>query len=195
MPNDIKQGSFIPKKTFDLEPTARKKKKTINVFFLIAMVLFLASIGLAVGSVVYRDSQLTILSDKKNQLTALRSTFNSADVILLKTLDDRIKSAEEILNDHKGLTPLFSLLSELTLETVRFDTFRYEATDGSQTTLVLAGEAESFTSIALQSDALSAHAAIGSPFFTNFSLTQEDRVTFNLVLPIRNDVLLYRNNL
>lgn len=195
MADQIKQASFIPKKPLGGQgPVKVKRKKAVSISTIIASVLFVASIGLAIGVFFYDRAQTTALSAKKLQLSGFREVFDSELIGDLASLDTRIKSAEAILDGHIALTPFFSLLEELTLKTVQFNSFTFKRSNTAQIDIIMTGAAESFTSIALQSDSFSDSAFISSPLFANFGLNDEDRVMFDMVVSVSRSLLLYKGN-
>jgi len=184
-------SSFIPQDTLIPEaPRTSSRKGAFDLFILIGIVLFVASATLAVGVFLYVQYLQTSGASKIEQLERAKAAFEPALINELTRLDDRMRAADEILGRHIAPTELFRVLEQLTLQTVAFSNFDFEA-QPERMTLVMQGIAGSVNAIALQADLLSRSGIISNPIFSNIN-RQVGGVRFDFSAEIHSDALLFR---
>jgi len=184
------QTSFIPKKTMVENP---KRIKSGGGFFnLIAFVLFLASL-LSIGGVYfYRNSIQNDIEEYRDSLIRARGSFEPGLIRELQILDKRLNAANTILDKHVAVTPIFVLLQEITLPTVRYSDFTYSLDERSNLVNVeIKGESRGYHFIALQADLFSKNKFIKNPIFSKFSLDQVGNVDFNLTFSVDRSLVSY----
>jgi len=194
MESNIK-ASFIPKDTAQTSfrgPSSVSRSGLADIVMLLAIVLLVASVALAIGVFLYIQFLQSSLSSKRDQLERAQAAFEPALIAELTRLDDRMKAAETLLQKHTAPSILFTLLEQLTLETVSFSDFSYDATQQDAITITMHGVAQSVNSIALQADLFGKHNAIVSPLFSNIGRDQ-DGVHFDLNATINPSALRYAN--
>ena len=190
------QTSFIPKKAL-AEERAPVVRHT-SILSVVAVIVFIGSIAAAGGAYFYKQSLTKQLADMDSQLAAARNSFEPSLITKLKVLDTRITSAQELLNNHIVVSPIFGVLQDSTLKSVQYTHFSY-TTPASLTapiTVTMNGKARDYTSIALESDQLALNKNIHNPIFSN--LTLDDRtgtVNFDLVFNVDADLVRFTKHL
>lgn len=185
------KSSFIPKDA--ATPVARRPQSRTtfsDLLVLISVVLLIASIALAAGVFLYLQYLQTASASKLEQLRRAKEAFDPALIQDLTRLDDRINAADTILSQHTAPSIVFHLLEQLTLQTVSFKSFKYEAADAQSIKIEMDGIAQSVNSIALQADYLSKSGAIVSPIFSNID-RKADGVHFSLSATLNPQPLKY----
>ena len=194
MATQFQPSSFIPKKPLT-KAQPQKQKQAVGISTVIGGIIFVVSIGLAVGVYFYEQNVMQELETKKAALDRSQEAFDPNLIKELSMLDVRISGAESLLEDHLALTPLYAHLEELTLQSVRFIDFSYSRPTGPFVEVFMNGEAESFTAIALQADSFSGSPVVQAPLFTSFSLGTEGLIGFQVRLLVSRDFLNYANTL
>jgi len=165
-----------------------------GVFLVIALVLFLAS--LTVAGVVYvrrvsLDKAINGPQGLKESLATAREAFNSDLLTTITRFDLKLSAGNELLNRHVTLVPLFEALNQYTLKTVRFTSFDYESAGGVPK-LILRGEAQSFESIALQTESYVLSRQFKDIIFSNLNVDNKEKVVFELSMNVSTDLISYK---
>lgn len=184
------QTSFIPKKT--IEPKSAKIRSGGGLVNLIAFILFSASLLSAGGAYLYRDSVKADVAEYKISLQRAKAAFEPALIQELQTLDKRLNAANTILDKHIAVSPIFVILQDLTLPTVRYSDFTYELDEATNLVKVeMKGEAKGYNYIALQADLFDKNKFIKNPIFSDFVLDQTGNVDFNLTFVVDKSLVSY----
>jgi hypothetical protein len=184
------QTSFIPKKT--AEPKSVKIRSGGGLVNLIAFILFAASLLSAGGAYLYRDSVKADVAEYKISLQRAKAAFEPALIEELQTLDKRLNAANTILDKHIAVSPIFVILQDLTLPTVRYSDFTYELDETTNLVKVeMKGEAKGYNYIALQADLFDKNKFIKNPIFSDFVLDQTGNVDFNLTFVVDKSLVSY----
>lgn len=188
MESNIK-SSFIPQAPIAAVrgSAPRQSGGGFDLFILIAIVIFVASVTLAVGVFLYAQYLSTSATSKLEQLERAKQAFEPSLINELTRLDSRMQSANTILESHIAPTSLFHLLEQLTLQTVAFSSFDFSASSEGLT-LVMKGVAQSVNSIALQADLLSKSGVISNPIFSNIA-RQANGVNFDFSADVNASAL------
>ncbi len=183
-------SSFIPHDA-SAPPSARRSGGGLNdLLLLCAIVLFVASIALAVGVFLYGQYLATESTAKLTQLERAKAAFQPALIQQLTRLDDRMHSADRVLSAHIAPSLFFQALEQATLQTVSFQTLDFQVADNQNLSIKMAGIAQSVNSIALQADLFSKNGVIMSPIFSNIA-RQPDGVHFNLSAIVNPTAIKY----
>lgn len=186
------QTSFIPKKSpIGTAPTFGPIGRNVNVFALIALIVFFLTAGLAAFVFFYKSHLTTLITTMDTDLARAKKSFEPSFIETASRLNVRIEGVRELLDAHTALSPLFDILEKKTLESVRFQDFNFSTTD-RKVTLTMTGQAKSFNAVALQSDVFGAERAFKDPVFSNFTLNEAGDVIFNFQASIEPEFLLYR---
>lgn len=161
-------------------PSSRPAGGGLNdLLLLCSIVLFVASVALAIGVFLYGQYLGTESTAKLAQLERAKAAFQPALIQQLTRLDDRMHAADRVLGVHIAPSLFFQALETATLQTVSFQTLDFQVADNQNLSIKMAGIAKSVNSIALQADLFSKNGVITSPIFSNIA-RQSDGVHFNL---------------
>lgn len=187
------RSSFIPQAPISAPGAGgrRERKGGMDLFLLLSLVLFFASIVLAAGVFLYVQYLTTAVESKRTQLQRAKEAFEPALIAELTRLDDRMKAADEVLSNHTSPSDIFALLQQLTLQTVAFSNFSFIAQNHLEMGITMQGVAQSVNSIALQADLLAKSGLILNPIFSNINRTIEG-VRFDFTAAVDPAQLRYR---
>ena len=181
-------SSFIPKK--DIK---RQKKEgggfAVNVFLLITVIVFLATLLAAIGVLVWSKK---IESDNRRALETLereRDNFGLSAIEEFIELNNRISSAEEILNQHISVVSVFEILEEDTLTDIVLTDFSL-ATQGPDVFVNIGGIAPTYAHVALQSDQYSANNKLKEILFSGVNQDRDGNISFQVNFTMDRDDLL-----
>jgi hypothetical protein len=177
------QTSFIPKKPIVEERDTQTRPVG---FFVIVAIFILFAVLLGTGGVYfYKEVVTKSILEKETSLTLAKKDFEPSKISELQLLDKRLRSATEILSHHIAITPIFRVLSDLTMKTIRYTKFSYSFGNEKKAkiSVKMSGQAVGYRSVALQSD-LFATKEEGKnfidPVFSNLSLDDKGNVLFDL---------------
>ncbi len=171
--------SFIPREASVGVSVPRAQGRGLgDLFVLIAIVLFVASVALAIGVSLYNGYLQSSATSKLSQLERAKSAFEPSLIQELTRLDDRMRTAGEILNKHISPSAFFDMLEQSTITSVAFNSLDFNASDPAEMTIGMAGVAGSVNAIALQADLFSKGGTLVSPIFSNIN-RQADGVHFS----------------
>lgn len=202
MMNNESQTSFIPKKALSaLEPPRRRPG---NIFLAASLLVLFASALVWGGSFFYRrllDQEINQPCQEVAEGTrrcGLKATvdleeknLDRATILDLQRLDVKLKVAGDVLSRHSTVLPLFRLLEELTLPTIRYTSFNF-----GQKGVNLAGTATAYEDIAVQMEVFGRdRGRIKSFLFSDFNLNAQGEVVFKLVMEFDSSLTSYAKNL
>lgn len=185
------KSSFIPQDA-TVQQTVRPVARTgfADLLILIAIVFVIASLALAAGVFLYLRFLNSSSDVKLESLARARDAFDPGLIQTLTRLDDRMRAADSVLDQHIAPTVFFHLLEQLTLQTVSFGNLTFQGGDQQNMTIAMDGVAGSVNAIALQADYLSKSGLITNPLFSNID-RRVDGVHFNLTAVINPVALNY----
>lgn len=174
--------TFIPKKPMVTETNSGSAPVSRPVGFLSSISLILFFITLALGGGVYfweryEKGQVDLLAQS---VQTEQKNFEPQLITQLQLLDKQLKNANTLLKNHTVASPLFDLLESSTLRQVQFNKFEYATDDTKGVTIKMSGVADGYQSIAQQADVLGSSTYLKNVIFSNFFLTQQGRVSFDL---------------
>ena len=187
------QASFIPKKSFDT--VAPRGGAFGGLLLLIATFLFLASAVAAGGVFAYQRYLTDLIAKQSDSLQKAEAAFDPAAIQELSRMDSRINNASALLQHHVASSAIFSFLAGQTLPGVQFTSFEYVLQPDGSAKVSLNGAADSFASIALQSDQLNANKLLKNVVFSNIQVGQKGGVTFTTSMLLGAATINYGNNL
>lgn len=187
------QTSFIPKKTV-IESPKRVGGSGGGIVNLIAFIVFIASLISAGAAYFYRSSVSSNIELYKSSLAKARDQFEPGAIAELQILDKRLNAATDILQNHVAVSPIFEILQDLTLPTVRYSDFSYAIDDTKKIVEVtMKGEAKDYNFIALQADLFAENKFIKNPIFSDFVLDQTSNIDFNLTFSVDRSLISYES--
>lgn len=190
------QTSFVPKKPIIEKASAPHSGGGLSAAFnLIALIVFIASILAAGATYFYRGSLIDRVEEYKVSLERARGSFEPALITELQILDKRMRAASDILDNHVAVSPIFALIGEITLPTVRYSDFSYEFNEENPNLVdvIMTGEAKGYNYIALQADLFGDDKFIKNPIFSDFTLDQNGNVDFALTFSVDKTLVLYES--
>lgn len=186
--------SFIPKKPLAETRVARARGGN-GLFFLLAILVFIASIIAAGGAFLYGRYLSVSLDSKKASLAKYEASYDLPTIQALIRFDSRITEAKKVLTTHIAPSAIFTFLSQQTLEKVQFKNFSYTVGAADHpATIEMSGVADSFATIALQSDQLGSTQLLKDIIFSNISVEGASKVSFSVSASIDPSLLLYSNS-
>ena len=173
--------TFIPKKPIVPEtsgptPTSRP----VGLLSTISTILFFVAIICAIGVYVWEKYETQQSAKLAASIALVEKSFEPQLITQLQTLDTQLKSANSILANHTVVTPIFNVLASSTLPQVQFTKMSLidDATKGL--TVTMSGVANSYQTIAQESDVLGSTSAFKNVLFSNFVLTTSGQISFDL---------------
>ncbi|MDP3646431.1 MAG: hypothetical protein Q8R25_05070 [bacterium] len=163
------QSSFIPRDAATPVQSVVRRSGLYDLVMLVSVVLFVASVVLAIGVFLYVQFLNTESASKLAHLQRAKAAFEPALIQKLTRLDDRMRVADEVLASHIAPIMVLQILEQSTLQTVAFQSFDFKAPDSQNITITMSGVAQSVNSVALQADLFSKSTLITSPIFSGIS--------------------------
>jgi hypothetical protein len=187
------QKSFIPKKPAATNPAY---KKTVSFFSIITISLLIISILASLGLFFYKKYLTKQIETLSSSLNIARDSFETDTIKELDLFSKRTESAKTILKNHIVLSPLFSLLGEITIPQVAYTSFDAKIDENGVTTVNVNGMAKDYRSISVQSDVFSSQkgSSLKNILFANLVKDKDSNVSFNLKFNVTPSLLSYEKN-
>jgi hypothetical protein len=187
------QATFIPKRPVT---SLSSERRTMGFFSLVTLLIFIC-MGLAAGGAYFwkitLQKQLEVsTADLIKQEKAFDKNFIAAAV----RLNNRIEISKSLLNKHVAVTSLLDAIGKNTLQSVQFSDFSFVTSQLGGTSVIkvnMRGVARDYTALAAQSTEINKVVAFKDPVFSEFTLTQEGRVSFGISMSVDTSLLEYRN--
>lgn len=167
------------------------KRRTFGIFTIIAVLVFIASLGGLGSSILYEQQLQRDIAELDDLIQRSEDAFNRPLLEEISRLDRKIDAAREVLANHRSLQPLFTLLDSNTLHNIRFTTFGFDTTSDGMYNITMQGVGRDYSAIALQSDAFVQTRRLRDVVFTNLRLTSEGVITFTMTARVDPDLLAY----
>lgn len=192
MTSDQPKVSFIPKSTLVRDESFLERPRPRSLLGFLAVVSLFASVGAFAGLTIYKHSLEKSSGDLVEQVKSAQSEFTGSPVTeKAKLFQQRAELAQELLNTHTVVSPVFAFLGQHTVATIFYSSFSFKGSEAGFT-VELAGEAPSYASLANQAAELGKQADSLSEFsLSNLSLTKFGSIAFNLKLVFKPDYLSY----
>lgn len=182
-------SSFIPKKPLAAVPSSGGG---MSILVVIGLLFFLVALVGAGGTYLYEKILIQSVKDKEASLTKEQDALGVTTIEDLRRLDNRLVQAKRLLNSHIAPSAIFQYLSTQTLENVQFTSFDYTLQAGGTASLALTGIADSFATVALQSDQFNAaNKTLKDVVFSNVNSDQTGKVVFNTKTNVVPALFLY----
>ncbi|MBI2004924.1 PilN domain-containing protein [Patescibacteria group bacterium] len=181
--------SFIPKKPLIGES---RRGSTFGLLMLACILIFIMSLVAAGATFLYEQYLKSAIISKSNSLSVSQNAFDQGVIQDLVRTDSLIRQSKTLLATHVAPSAIFDLLSNQTLEKVQFNKFEYSVGDSGVAIIHLDGSADSFSTIALQSDQFGASKVLKDTVFSNINIsTETGRVTFSISAGVDPSLTLY----
>ena len=185
--------SFIPKKNLETV-SARPSGRGTGLILLIAILIFVASLVAAGGVFAYKQLLTQSIASKSASLALNEKAYDPGVIDELGRVDTRIAQAKNLLHAHVAPSAIFSFLGQQTLEKVQFLTYDYSLQPDGSAKISLTGLADSFSTVALQSDQFGASKILKEVVFSGVSVdTATSKVTFAVSAIVDPSLILYSN--
>lgn len=188
------QTSFIPKKSL-AEVNSHSRPESVSLFLIIGVIIFISALAAAGGVFAYKKILIGSIENMNARLAQAKNSFEPSFIDTANNLNKRIEAAKKLLNAHIVISPVFSLLENRTLATVRFNNFTYNLNDNDSGVISLSGEAKNFSSIALQSDIFGKEKYIKNPVFSDLNPDQSGNIVFKFNASLDPNLVSYKKNL
>jgi len=167
----------------------------MGLFTLLSLLIFVASLfaaGAVFGYGLLLQNQLT---QKDSMLKTAEGAFEPGTIQDLVRLDARMNQSRTLISKHVSPSALFAFLSSITLERVQLIFFDYTLQPDGSGALTLAGVADTFSSVALQSDQFGASKLLRDVVFSGVNATEGGKIGFSVGTTIDSSYILYSRNL
>ncbi|HLP86812.1 MAG TPA: hypothetical protein VK153_02985 [Candidatus Paceibacterota bacterium] len=187
------QTSFIPKKPVT---SAGPDKEPKSLFSIISIFLFIFSILLSGGLFLYKIYLTGQQETLSSTLLKTRESFEKDTIDELELFNKRTEATKTILSKHIVLSPLFSLLGEITIPSVQYTKFEHQ-TNEKGFYVEIEGIARDYRSIALQADMFNTQKGryFKNVLFSNLMKDKSNNITFNLKFNVDPAILSYENSI
>jgi hypothetical protein len=187
------QASFIPKKPLDTG--VRGSAVGAGLLFLVALLVFIASIVSAGAAFAYKGYLTNSIAAKSKQLELAQGAYDPTVIQDLLRLDSRINQAKGLMGKHIAASAIFNYLSTQTLEKVAFSNFGYTLQSDGSASITLSGQGDSFSTVALQSDQFGASKVLKNVVFSGITVSPSGTISFSVQATLVPSLLLYSNAL
>jgi hypothetical protein len=180
--------SFIPK-TRLAGPTYRSKG--VGLWFLISFFLFLISLGLSGGAYLYKQSLQKSVDEDIASLELAKKSLEPSLINQLNRFAFSINAAKILFSQHNTSAEIFKIISGFTLKDVRFLNFDFKIAGGNPV-VSMNGEANSYTSVALQAKLFEQSDAVSQVIFSKFKLKEGGKVDFSVEITLSPLSFVYK---
>lgn len=196
------QTSFIPKKPL-VSSAGVKTRHPVSIFMTAAVIIFILSIGGAAFALVWERVLASQEAQYQDELAKDQNQFNTSLISTLSKANQKIDIANQLLKSHLASSQVFDIVSKLTISTVRWKSFDFSVPDkaGQGIKVAMEGDADSFASIAYQSDVFGQSALFGTnkviknPVLSNLSVQPGGHVAFSFTATVDPSELSYTSSL
>lgn len=139
-------SSFIPKSGVK---TVKRSQGTKQIYLLayISYIVFFSTLFAVIGVYIYGATIDRSLENTKAQMVAERQRFAVSDIENIKQLDQRLTTAQRLLNESTAPSRIFPDIESIVAANIRFSGMKYELLVNNQFKIELSGEAEDFNEI------------------------------------------------
>lgn len=186
------QTSFIPKKPITSNVSNKEPK---SLFSIIATFLLVITIVASGGLYLYKSYLIKQKSSSSASLSVVRDSFEKSTIDELDLFNNRTKVAKQILNSHIVLTPMFTLLGDITIPSIQYTKFQQQTNNGGFL-VKIEGVAKDYRAIALQADEF--NSTKGRSFknvvFSNLTKDKNNNISFDLEFEVDPSLLSYEKS-
>ncbi|MSR70439.1 hypothetical protein EXS62_00080 [Candidatus Kaiserbacteria bacterium] len=186
------QSSFIPKQSL----AAQSRGGMFGgLLFLLALGIFILSLAAAGGVFTYEKWLNGQLADKDASLRKDQGAFAPGTIQNYLRVDSRIVQARALLTRHVSPSVVFAFLSTIALEKVQFTSFELQLQGDGSGKIILGGVGDSFSTVALQSDAFGATRDLKDVVFSGVNVGEGGKVSFSVNATVDPALILYSRSL
>lgn len=187
------QTSFIPKKPIvaSSKMGSTSASAPINLFTLLATILFIVAIALSGGVYFYKGLVVKQIETDRATLERAKGAFDPELINQIVRLDSRIETSKKLFASHVAVTPLFDFLSSITLRSVRFKDFSFSYLSPNEITVSMRGQAQGYAAVALQSDLFDSQKGLSDTVIGDMALDPSGLVNFSVSTTIDPNIVSY----
>lgn len=190
------QSSFIPKTSISADRGGRSSS-TVNLFFLISVLILIVTLAIAGFFFFYNANQQKQIDTITASLIASEKKDYSEPIVDAWTaLDKRTRAANEMLQRHYAVSSLFKLLQDLTVKNIRFTRFDFtlkdDAAEKTSISLALSGEGRSYNAVSYQSDVMKSSESLDDALFSDIRLDEKGNILFSMKASVDPDLTSYK---
>jgi hypothetical protein len=181
------QASFIPKK--DISRRQRKSFFQINIFLLIAVIIFLTAVA---GSIAVYFWQTVASETRDKNLETLEQSqgdLGIAEIEEYLTLSNRLEAVDQIISEHVNVSEIFRLLEDYTLTEVVLSNFTFNTVEG-RVNINAEGTAPAYEYVAVQADEYAKEVIIRDLILSDVDQNREGGVSFSLAFSVSAEDLI-----
>jgi len=188
------QTSFIPKKPIISGGIVSERRLPTSLFTVLAIIILIVVVGSAIGLFFYKKYLVTQIDSLSSSIIKSQSSFDQGTINELDLFDKRTSTANTILKGHLVLSPIFQMISDLTIPTVQYTKFDQQ-TSGNKFNVKMSGIASDYRSVALQADVFNneKNRSFKNVIFSNISKDKSNYVTFNIEFDVDPNLISYQN--
>ncbi|HWB34288.1 MAG TPA: PilN domain-containing protein [Candidatus Paceibacterota bacterium] len=187
------QASFIPKKP--LNDARGGRGGAASLIFILALLIFIASLVAAGAAFAYSGYLQSALNSKKASLAKYQDSYDLPTIQALVRFDTRIQQAQIILQKHLEPSNIFFFLAQQTLVKVQLTDFSYAIGADGTPSIELSGVADSFSTVALQSDQFGGSKVLKDVIFSDITVNSDGTVSFKVTADVDPSLILFSKNL
>jgi len=181
------QASFIPKK--DIKKRSRGGGFSVNIFLLMAVVIFLTAIFASLGVFLLEKKTQADISQASAELEKEKENFGLGAIREFILASNRLQATDEIINNHINVSEVFRLLESDTLTEVIISNFSFR-TEQEKVMITARGSAPTYEHVAVQSQTYSENNKIGDLILSDVDQNREGGVAFNISFSVDKSYLL-----
>lgn len=181
--------TFIPKKPLVQESASHgvPVSRPVGLLTTLSTLLFIVTILIGGGVYFWQSYETNNVKVLADSVSKVEKAFEPQLITQLQSLDRQLRNANALLTSHTVISPIFDLLESSTLKQVKFTKLDIAFDDKKGVSVKMSGEADSYNSIAQQSDILGANTFLTDTIFSNFFQTQKGRTAFDLSFGVKPD--------
>jgi hypothetical protein len=188
------QTSFIPKRpVLASEQSSAVGSRPINLISVIATFIFVVSLLAVGGEYAYKQYLTKKIASMDQELRDARATVQDDLINQFIRLDNRIQSAESLLQGHIATSLLFSALQNETVKNVQFSDLLYQTDSDGTVTVFMRGVSTSYNALALQANIYHQNKYIRNPLFSDLNLDEKGNVNFTFKATILPGLIAQKN--
>ena len=208
--NPIQTTSFIPQKP--LVPRSDLSASAGGIFLFLSVVILIFSVAGYFIVVRQEKTEIANVEFLRKNLKEAQAQFQPNQIVNMTRFDAKLKIAEDLLYLHKDsglndtighvtLQPLFKLISEKTLKSVRFKDFKYSNVDNQKIEIRMNGEAKgsggiaNYAAVAQQAREFADSRVLSNVVVSDLNLGPSGNVVFNLSANIKPEFISYTETL
>jgi len=157
----------------------RHSEGGVNMLLVVALVILGIVVLMAVGVFAYSKFLHNEADQKAAALAAAQAQVSQDTVEGFLRLKNRLTSAQTLLDSHIALSQFFTVLENLTLESVRFNSLTVNIAPDHSAEIKMTGTAKDFNALAAQSAAFAIDKRIKQAIFSGINATK-DGVSFEV---------------